>query len=124
LGHQENANHRHTAEAAFAHPESQRRKGCEGPLESGEISEVRQGGMGSVRNRLGSEHSAEVFGGAGGAGLAECVQNHFQSQEQAHRPAMKHAPPDSITRIWDQDFVGSEMIFRFSRERRSMWLSR
>jgi hypothetical protein len=37
-------------------------------LKSGEISEVRQGGMGSVRNRLGSEHSAEVFGGAGGAG--------------------------------------------------------
>lgn len=41
LGHQENANHRHAAEAAFAHAESQRRKGGEGPLECGEISEVR-----------------------------------------------------------------------------------
>jgi hypothetical protein len=93
-------------------------------LECGEISEVRQGGMGSVRNRLGSEHFPESFSVAREAGLAEFLPRHVQSQEQAHRTAMKHAPPDSITRIWDQDFVGSEMIFRFSRERRSMWLSR
>ena len=51
-------------------------------MKSGEISEVRQGEMGSVRNRLGSDHSAEVFGGAGGAGLAEFVPRHVQTPRQ------------------------------------------
>jgi hypothetical protein len=49
-------------------------------LKSGEISEVRQGEMGSVRNRLGSEHFPESFSVAGGVGLSEFVPSHVESQ--------------------------------------------
>jgi hypothetical protein len=52
-------------------------------LKSGEISEVRQGEMGSVRNRLGSGYFPESFSVAGGAGLAEFVPSHVQTRRQS-----------------------------------------
>jgi hypothetical protein len=49
-------------------------------LECGEISEIRQGEMGSVWHWRGSDRDQEAFGEARRAGLVEFVPSHVESQ--------------------------------------------